>query len=78
MGRPQKRILPDRTGTLIVGLILTAIGGGLLIERIWHVSVWYYIGQLWPVLLIIVGVTKLIDYFRWRRLQQEDRFHEGA
>jgi len=51
------------TGMLIFGLLLTVIGGGLLIERIAGVEVWDHLWRLWPLLLIIMGVKILVDYY---------------
>jgi hypothetical protein len=51
------------TGTLILGLILTVVGGALLIERIIGRPVWNYLWQFWPLLLIVMGVKILMDHY---------------
>jgi hypothetical protein len=56
-----------RRGTLTFGLVLVAIGVIFLLET-WYerFSVWDLIGRYWPVILIIVGLSKLYGYFAWR------------
>jgi low affinity Fe/Cu permease len=45
------------TGTLIFGIILLAIGLGNLVD-------W---GLIWPLVLIIIGVSIVVRGFLWRR-----------
>ena len=56
-----------RRGTLTAGLVLIAIGLVFFLE-IWYegFSIWHLIGRYWPVILILVGLTKLYWYFTWR------------
>jgi len=56
----------SRSGVLITGLILMALGIIFLLENFYpSFSAWRLIGRYWPVILIIIGVKKLIDYFSW-------------
>lgn len=41
----------------IAGLILILVGGLILIENIWHIHIWLYLG---PLLLIALGVWILV------------------
>ncbi|HUT75130.1 MAG TPA: hypothetical protein VM221_09910 [Armatimonadota bacterium] len=66
MTRPRKRPVPDGTGTLVFGIIFTILGAGLLIQRITGLDVWDYLWQLWPLLLIVMGVKVLIDHYTAR------------
>jgi uncharacterized membrane protein HdeD (DUF308 family) len=56
-----------KKGALIAGIILIALGVILFLE-IWSVSfsIWHFIGRYWPVILIIVGIRKLYNYFSWQ------------
>jgi len=66
MARLCRRHGPDGTGTLIFGIVFTVLGGGLLVQRCTGVDVWGYIWRLWPVLLIVMGVKALLDYYAAR------------
>jgi hypothetical protein len=53
-------------GALTAGLILVAIGAIFLIENFYApFSAWRLITRYWPVILIIIGVRRLYDYFTW-------------
>jgi hypothetical protein len=68
----RKRIhQADGTPTLIIGIVLTVLGGGLLIEKLTGFPIWSYVWKLWPVLLIIMGIKDLVKYYRNRREQEE-------
>lgn len=54
---------PDGTGKLIFGLAFTALGGALLVQRVTGHHVLDYVWQLWPVLLIIMGIKVLVDHY---------------
>jgi len=70
----QKRINPpDGTGSLILGIILIVVGGGVLIERFTGFRVWEYIWRLWPILLIIMGVKVLLDHNRMKKLAAQEK-----
>jgi len=62
MSKPRRRPAHDGTFTLIVGIVFTVVGGGLLIQSATHVNVWDHLWRLWPVLLIVMGVKALLDY----------------
>jgi len=58
---------PRSAGGVFWGLILIAIGGIFLLRNLgYEVPVWTSIGRYWPVLLIVWGAIKLIDYARWK------------
>jgi hypothetical protein len=53
-------------GALTAGLVLIAIGAIFLIENFYApFSAWRLIGRYWPVILIIIGVRRIYDYFAW-------------
>jgi uncharacterized membrane protein HdeD (DUF308 family) len=58
--------LKSHSGALTAGLLLIALGVIFLAENFYTpFSAWRLIGRYWPVLLIIVGVKRLIEYFTW-------------
>jgi len=56
-----------RKGALVAGLILIAIGVIFYLE-IWYeqFSIWRIVGRYWPVILILIGLTKIYGYFSWK------------
>ncbi len=58
-----------RRGTLTFGLVLIIIGVIFFLEN-WYerFSVWHLIGRYWPVILILVGLNKLYEYFTWQEI----------
>ena len=53
-------------GALTAGLILTALGVIFLVENFYApFSALRLIARYWPVILIIVGVRKIVEYFAW-------------
>ena len=55
-----------RTGPLVAGLILILIGVGFLLENWRPFSFWSLLAKLWPVILVLVGLSKLYGYFTWQ------------
>ena len=56
-------------GALTAGLILIVIGSIFLIENLYApFSAWRLIARYWPVILIIVGVRRIYDYFTWPQI----------
>lgn len=59
-------------GALVAGLILIALGVLFLAENFYPgFSAWRLIAHYWPVILIVVGLKKLFDYFTWPRRQSD-------
>src|SRR5262249_55917010 len=55
-------------GAIFWGLTLVAIGGLLLASNLGYpLHLWPYIVRYWPTLLIVWGLLKFVDYFRFRR-----------
>lgn len=53
-------------GALTAGLILIAIGTIFLIENLSSdFSAWRILARYWPLILIIVGLRRIYDYFTW-------------
>jgi uncharacterized membrane protein HdeD (DUF308 family) len=48
---------------LFWGLILIAIGVIFLIHNFTDIDVWDYVWKWWPILLIVMGFHKLVQYF---------------
>jgi hypothetical protein len=55
-----------RSGVLIAGLILIAIGIVFLLNNFYEISAWRLFARYWPTLLIIVGLRKLYRYITWQ------------
>jgi hypothetical protein len=54
-------------GTIFWGITLIAIGGLLLARNLgYNLPVWGYIARYWPALLIVWGLLKLVDYYRFK------------
>ena len=54
-------------GALTAGLILIALGLIFLMENLYApFSAWRLIARYWPVILIVVGLRKMFQYFTWR------------
>jgi hypothetical protein len=59
---------PRSAGSFFWGLILIAAGSIFLLNNLgYDVRVWAGIARYWPVLLIVWGFVKLIDYARLKR-----------
>ncbi len=59
---------PRSAGSFFWGLVLIAAGSIFLLKNLgYEVPVWTGIARYWPVLLIVWGFIKLIDYARWKR-----------
>jgi hypothetical protein len=57
----------SRSGALTAGLILIGIGSIFFLQNVYeHFSAWRLIAHYWPVILIIIGLKKLFDYFAWQ------------
>ena len=62
---------PRSAGGVFWGLILIAAGSIFLLRNLgYEVPVWTSIARYWPVLLIVWGAIKLIDYARWKNAGQ--------
>lgn len=56
----------SRSGVLTTGLILIVFGVIFLAENLYApFSAWRLIARYWPVILIIIGISKLCRYFGW-------------
>lgn len=54
-------------GAIFWGLTLMTIGGLLLAHNLGYpIHVWNYVARFWPALLIVWGLLKFVDYFRFR------------
>jgi len=54
-------------GGVFWGLALVALGGVLLARNLgYEIPIWSGIARYWPVLIILWGLLKLVDYYRFR------------
>ena len=59
---------PRSAGSVFWGLILISTGIILLLKNLgYDIQIWSGVARYWPVLLILWGVIKLVDYARWKR-----------
>src|SRR6185295_7757580 len=59
---------PRSAGSFFWGLILITAGSIFLLKNLgYDVPVWTGIARYWPILLIVWGLVKLIDYARLKR-----------
>jgi hypothetical protein len=64
MSRPR----PRSTGSIFWGLILVGVGFIFLLKNLgYEIPIWMGVARYWPVLLIVWGIIKLVDYARWKR-----------
>ena len=59
---------PTKTKSLAGPLILITIGTMFLIQNLAHINVFKVFRRYWPVLLIAIGISKLLEYFRGSNL----------
>lgn len=59
---------PTKTKSLAGPLILITIGTMFLIQNLSHINVFKIFWRYWPVLLIAIGISKLLEYFRGSNL----------
>lgn len=57
-----------RSGALTAGIILIVIGLIFLVDAWGPWSAWRIFVRYWPVILILVGLRKIYDYFTWREI----------
>jgi len=57
-----------KTKSLAGPLILIIIGTMFLIQNLSHINVFKVFWRYWPVLLIAIGISKLLEYFRGNNL----------
>jgi len=55
---------PTNSRSLAGPLILITIGTMFLIQNLAHINVWRIFWRYWPVILIAIGISKLVEYFR--------------
>jgi hypothetical protein len=55
-------------GAIFWGLTLVGVGGLLLAHNLGYpIRIWPYVVRYWPALLIVWGLLKFLDYFRFRQ-----------
>jgi hypothetical protein len=58
-----------KSGALVAGIILVTIGVIFLLENFYpSISFWRLLARYWPLLLILIGLKKLYDYFTWQEV----------
>jgi Domain of unknown function (DUF5668) len=55
---------PTNSRSLAGPLILITIGTLFLIQNLAHINVWRVFWRYWPAILIAIGVSKLVEYYR--------------
>ena len=66
-------------GSIFWGLALIAGGGVFLAKNLgYDVPIWSGIARYWPTLLIVWGLIKMYDYYRWQRSGQQGSLFSGG
>ena len=66
-------------GAIFWGLTLVAVGGLLLASNLgYSVKIWPYVVRYWPGLLIVWGLLKFVDYFRFRNTDDRRPLFSGG
>jgi uncharacterized integral membrane protein len=55
---------PTNSRSLAGPLILITIGTLFLIQNLAHINIWRVFWRYWPAILIAIGVSKLVEYYR--------------
>lgn len=58
----------SKTRSLAGPLILITIGIMFLIQNLSDINVFRVFWRYWPVILIVIGISKLLEYFRGSNL----------
>ncbi|HET9216284.1 MAG TPA: DUF4097 family beta strand repeat-containing protein [Terriglobia bacterium] len=62
---------PRNTGSFFWGFILIVVGTIFLLKNLgYEIPIWAGVARYWPVLLIVWGLIKLVDYGRWKKAGQ--------
>jgi Domain of unknown function (DUF5668) len=61
-------VIPPKTRSLAGPLILITIGTLFLIQNLTHINIFRLFWTYWPLLLIGIGISKLLEYFQARNL----------
>ncbi len=57
----------SHSGALTAGFSLIVIGLIFLFENFYpSFSAWRLIARYWPVILIVIGLKRIYEHFRWR------------
>ena len=59
---------PTKSSSLAGPLILITIGTMFLIQNLSQINVLKMLWRYWPVILIAIGISKLLEYFRGSNL----------
>ena len=59
---------PTKTKSLAGPLVLITIGTMFLIQNLTHINIFKLFWNYWPLLLIGIGISKLLEYFRGSNL----------
>jgi hypothetical protein len=66
-------------GSIFWGITLVAVGGLLLARNLgYSLPIWGAVARYWPVLIILWGLVKLVDYFRLRNDRDKRPLFSGG
>src|SRR5690242_4061371 len=66
-------------GAFFWGAVLVIIGALLLVRNFgYSIPFWNMLTVYWPVLIILWGLVKLVDYYRFRNVDPAPRLFSGA
>src|SRR5688572_28307121 len=62
---------PRSAGSFFWGFILIGVGLIFLLRNLgYEIPIWTGVARYWPILLIVWGLIKFLDYFRWKKAGQ--------
>src|SRR5438046_10082858 len=66
-------------GGIFWGLVLIGVGALLLARNLgYDIRFWGYVARYWPALLIVWGVLKSVDYYRFKYNSDERPLLSGS
>jgi hypothetical protein len=59
---------PAKTRSLVGPLVLIGLGSIFLIHNLTEINILKLIWPYWPLVLILIGVSKLVEYYKRKNL----------
>lgn len=59
-----------KSSAYIWGLLLITLGVLFTIHNFTDLSVWKWVWNFWPLILIVLGVQKIVDYFAYEESEE--------
>jgi hypothetical protein len=63
-GEYETHMNPAKTHSLVGPLVLIGLGSIFLIHNLTEINILKLIWPYWPLVLILIGVSKLVEYYK--------------